>query len=296
MDLTGAAWHLRIEEDPMKLDDVRPADCHARALRVLGEVNLIRDEMGRTEDARPVPEVVGAAPREVYFEALALWNKVDRLARELGATAIAPPLDVPPLGAIKPGHVLGVIDSVLGQLVATKGRLGIGDAAVEPQPDASRQPADVLATLIRANRELSRALERPFTPEDVYRQVAHASMYVAQVLAARDVTPPGPARFERRRKPADCYQRLEACLMQLAVRIGAAGETALTMRGTPADVVPGDVYDLATLVLGEAAFLHSLTPSAGPVHGFAATAGGFRLPAHVHQLARTLEGQLIALG
>jgi hypothetical protein len=73
------------------------------------------------------------------------------------------------------------------------------------------------------------------------------------------------------------------------------GQTALRTRGTPNEIQPSDVYDLASLVLGEVAFLHSLVPTAEPVHAFEPGGNGFRLPSHVHQLARTLEAQLGAL-
>jgi hypothetical protein len=54
----------------------------------------------------------------------------------------------------------------------------------------------------------------------------------------------------------------------------------------------GDVYDLSGLVLGEIAFLHSL---ARPRHVFEPTSSGHRPPAHVDQLARTLEAQLVTI-
>jgi len=47
----------------MKLDDVRPADCHAHAQRLLTEVAAIRAEMGRAEDLRPLPEVTDSCTR-----------------------------------------------------------------------------------------------------------------------------------------------------------------------------------------------------------------------------------------
>src|SRR5690349_17649000 len=97
----------------MQLQDIQPAHCHARARRVLGEVGLIREEMGRSEDARPLPEITGAVPREVYFEALGLWRKADRLAHEVGGATRGAPPPAPALTAIVPGHVLGVIDAVL---------------------------------------------------------------------------------------------------------------------------------------------------------------------------------------
>ena len=101
--------------------------------------------------------------------------------------------------------------------------------------------------------------------------------------------------FERKRKPSDCYAKLEQCLEVVGAAITKRGETALSNRGTPSDIQPTDVYDLANLVLGEVAFLHSLTNAAQPLHAFEPGGAGHRLPSHVHQLARTLEAQLTSL-
>ncbi|MBZ0236802.1 MAG: hypothetical protein K8M05_31020, partial [Deltaproteobacteria bacterium] len=125
-----------------------------------------------------------------------------------------------------------------------------------------------------------------------YEQVSLASAYAARIAAARGVPAAAPATFERKRKPADCYQRLEVCLSLASAAIERAGHHALHERGAPNDVVPGDVYDLACLVVGELAFLHAVTPGARPVHAFEPAWRGHRLPAHVDQLARTLEAQL----
>lgn len=274
----------------MKLEDVRPADCYAHAQRLLSEVASIRDEMGRAEDARPLPEVTEARPRDVYFAALATWNKADRLASEVGAQPVRFPPAVPILREVRPGHVIQVIDAVLRQIDGIKGRLQIAETAPLPAIDAKRQPCDVLMTLLRVNRELSRLLERPFTPSDVYRTVALASTYAVRLGATAELAP-----FERRRKPQHCYDRLLACHAAVAGLIAKQGEPTLAAGKTPADVLPGDVYDLASLVLGEIAFLHSLTPTAMPLHAFEPTASGHRLPAHVDQLARTLEAQLATI-
>src|SRR5262249_54219302 len=161
----------------MKLEDVQPAHCFARAERVLAQVALIRDEMGRSPDSRPAPEVTSAQPRECYAVAIATWSKAVRLAHELGATApiAAPP--AAPLTDARPGHVLRLVDAVDALLAAVKPRLGITQAAADPAIEPQRQPSDVLVTLLRVNREISRALERPFTPSDVYGVVALASAY-----------------------------------------------------------------------------------------------------------------------
>lgn len=276
----------------MQLEDIKPAHCFAHATRVLGEIDRIRKEMGRAEDGRPAPEIVGAAPREVYFEALAFWHRTERLAAEVGARpARATPPPAPALTDVRPGHVLRVIEAAEGRLADVRELLGIAEATPLPAIDAARQPTDVLVTLIRANRELSRVLERPFAPDDVFRQVTLASRYVAAAGGTAAAAP-----RERGRRPADCYARLQACLDRLDDLIEAAGHTALRARGAPADVVPGDVYDLASVVVGEAAFLHAITPGAAPVHAFEPAPLGHRLPADVDQLARTLEAQLAAIG
>jgi hypothetical protein len=278
----------------MQLEDVKPAHCHVRALRALGEIALVRDAMGRSPDGRPAPEISGAAPREVYFEALAFERKVARLCREVGVAPGALSSPTPPLTELKPGHVLRRIDAAIERIEQVKARLGVTAAAPAPTLDEGAKPTDVLIAVVRCNRELSRALEKPFTPEDVFRQVALASSYASQLVAAKKGAV-APAGFEPGRRPADCYDRLEACLDAAGKLITAAGHTALAERSAPPDVLPGDVYDLASLVLGELAFLHAITPGVAPVHPFDPPWEGQRLPAHVHQLARTLEAQLAAL-
>jgi hypothetical protein len=274
----------------MKLDDIIPPHCYSRAQRLLGELELVREELGRTKDSRPLPEIVGAAPREVYFEAIAAWHKAERLCAELGARTHRPAPAAPVLAELKPGHCFALIEGVLALVDDAKQKLGITDKAKEPAIEPERAPSDVLATLVRINRELSRMLETPFTPSDVYRTVALASAYAQRLGATVEQAP-----FERKRQPAECYARLEACLAAAGALVTKHGQTAMCARGTPTEIQPSDVYDLASLVLGEVAFLHSLVATAKPVHAFEPGGNGFRLPAHVHQLARTLEAQLASL-
>lgn len=252
---------------------------------------MVREELGRAEDTRPVPEFAGAEPREVYFEALAAWRKVSRLAAEVGADSghVAPV--APPLAELKPGHVFELLDAVATQLETIKERLGIAERASEAAIETNRQPSDVLVAVIKLNRDLSRSLERAFTPSDVFSTLALASAYASRIGGSAE-----PAKFERRHQPAHCYQKLESCLTRAVALIAKRGGKALTTRNAPPDVLPGDVFDLANIVLGEVAYLHALTPDAPPVHGFQPVVGGYRLPSHVYQLAATLEAQLGALG
>jgi len=274
----------------MKIDDALPAHCHARAHRLLGELALVRDEMGRTGDARPAPEVSGAQPREVYFEAIVAWRKAARLAAEVGAPVARRAPQAPSLRELKPGHCLELITAVQGIVDDVKQRLQLQETVQEPSIESGRQPSDVLTTLVRVNRELSRMLERPFTPSDVFDVVAQASAYAARLGGNAQ-----QAAFERKRKPADCYEKLTACLTTAAQLVDKRGQPAAAVRGTPSEIAPTDVYDLANLVLGEVAFLHALSSDAAPLYAFEPGPAGHRLPAHVYQLARTLEAQLASI-
>jgi len=274
----------------MKLDDVLPSHCYAHAHHLVAEIALVRDEMGRAADSRPDPEITGAQPRDCYFEAIATWRKADRLADELGVRGVQPAPAMPALRDLRPGHVLQLIQAVQAQLDDVKKRLDITEKAPVPAAEPARQPSDVLVMLIRANRVLSRLLERPFTPSDVHHTVALALAY-AERLGAGETRAP----FERGRKPADCYRHLQACLATTKVLSEKHGNPSLTVHGAVSDALPSDVYDLANLVLGEVAFLHSLTPNAAPMHALEPGAHGHRLPAHVDQLARTLATRLAAL-
>jgi hypothetical protein len=274
----------------MNLDDIKPAHCHALARRLLGETRLIREEMGRSEDTRPVPEITGAEPREVYFQASVTWRKAVRLADELGADGAHPAPAAPPLRDLKPGHVYALLEAVQSVLAGVKQRMSLTEQVAEPAVETGREPSDVLVTVVRVNRDLSRMLERPFTPSDVYRTVALASAYAVRLGGNAPLAP-----YERKRQPAHCYKQLEACLTRAAALITKRGQKALVVRGAPPDVLPGDVYDLANLVLGEVAYLHELSSAAAPLHAFEPQVLGHRLPSHVYQLARTLESQLAAL-
>jgi hypothetical protein len=273
----------------VSIEDVQPSQCYARAQRLWAEVRLIRTEMGRSEDPRPVPELTNVQPREVYFQALAVWHKTERLADELGGRTPRPTPRAPAPKDLLPGHVLQLIDATLGQIEDLKQRLQIDEKAREPAIEPMRKPADVLTTLLRASRDLSRLLERPFTPSDCYRAVALASAYASQ-LGGRLVNAP----FERNRRPADCYVQLERCLALTTALIAKAGHPTLAQKGQLPDALPGDVYDLAYLVVGELAFLHSLG-AYPPVQPYETAGCGHRLPSHVHQLARVLEAQLVVL-
>ena len=130
--------------------EIQPPDCFQRVKHIEAEVDLIRQEMGRAKDRRPAPGVRGAAPREVYFQALSFFRKADRLCHELTGDWMASIPHAPPASQIEPKHVLSVLDAGLRELAEVKAKLGIKEKAPEPAREDSRIPSDVFAGIAGA--------------------------------------------------------------------------------------------------------------------------------------------------
>lgn len=273
------------------IESIEPSDCFVRATQLAAEVDLIRKEMGRAPDPRPAIKVTGASPRECWFQALAVFRKADRLCHEIANDPTASVPHAPPIRDLKPGHVLQVIDATMRELEETKQALRITERAEAPAREASRQPSDVFSALANANRQINRVLERPFTPADVFQQVSFAIAYAARLTGE---PPPADPAFVRAKRPGDCFQRLAGCLELSRALIKKAGHPVIDNLALPDQdsILPSDVYDIASLVLGQVAFLHALAPDPNPPYPFEGNTPGRKLPSHCFQLIGVLEQQL----
>jgi hypothetical protein len=271
---------------------VEPADCFVRASHLAKEVELIRKEMGRPSETRGAVSVTGASPRECWFQALAVFRKADRLCAELAGDPVASVPYAPPIHEIVPGDVLKVIDAAGRELAEVKQALSIGETVDPPARDASKTPSDVFGVLATLDRQINLLLARQFAPADVFQQVSMAVAYVARLGAS-----PKDSSFVRGKRPADCYERLQGCLELARGLVKKAGHAVIERAPVAGDgALPSDVYDLATLVLGEVAFLHAIAKNAPAPYPFEGNEPGRKLPSHVWQLAGVLEQQLQTLG
>ena len=276
------------------MSEVLPADCFARAAHLAGMVELVRREMGRPSENRPPAAVTGASPRECWFQALAVFRKADRLCGEVAGDPAASVPHAPPLTEIKPAQVLQVIDAAVRELAEVKSTLDVPERIDTPARDTAKTPSDVYGALATLNRQINLLLTQPFTPADVFQQLSLAVAYAARLGAEAK-----PSPFQRGKRPADCYERLTQCLELARALVGKAGQPVIAAAPRAGDaeaVVPSDVYDLASLVLGEVAYLHALEKNAPPPYPFEGNVPGRKLPSHVWQLAGTLEQQLTQLG
>ena len=274
---------------------IKPPDVFRHVALVRAELELIRREMGKSVYDRSELGVSGAAPREVYFQALTLFERSNRLSFDWTRETV--PAPARPKGQLDPGDVWQVVDAALKRLAVVKVRLGITQTSVAPPLDRTKTPTDVFRSIVQANRQLNIMLDRQFSPSDVYQEVTKAIGYTSRLLAhfPGQRMPEAPT-FERGKRPADVYRRLLGCFERVR-KIGALSNVPiLEVSVEDAEVAratPSDVYDIAALIVSEVSQLHKLLEGAKPPRE--AHYPGRKLPSHVYQRAGILEAQLVRL-
>lgn len=272
--------------------EITPPDVFSKTTLLREEIELIRREMGKPKLDRPEIRVIAAAPREVFFQALTLYRKANQLCFEL--TGKNASLQVNPSGKIYPSHVFKVARATLGRLRVIKETLGIAGQGVEPAPDPNKTPTDVFRSIVQANRQLNLMLDRQISPSDVFQKVTDAISYstflIGQFMEVPPVVP-GPPPFERHKIPEDVYRRLIKCFNLIQEVASHSGLNILEakLEHDIADITPGDVYNIVSLIVSELAYLNA---KAGNTHPLQSYYPGRKFPSHVYQEAGILETQL----
>jgi len=288
---------LPISGHEVSIQSITSADVFARVQLVRKELDDIRFEMGKPNSREVGLLVKDATPHEVFFQAKTLDQKVDRLTRELTEQSeslreIDEPHD------IRPFHVWKVVDTSLRRLLSLKQQLGLPLTNSEALADQEITPTQVFFVIGLANKQLNHLLLHQFSPKDVAKKVNLGREYIKHLLE-KFPTAPAPAplpSLERGRVPWDSYDRLVDCYMVLGDIARASNIQMLnlaTQNLDRPDIQPNDVYDIATLILSELAYLHSHLPNALPPHQ--SKLHGPILPSHVYQQAGGLLAQLKTL-
>ncbi len=149
--------------------------------------------------------------------------------------------------------------------------------------------------LLETNRQLNVLLDSPVAPADVFQQVTNSVGYAASLLSAYTGAQqiPDVPEFEGQKRPLDVYRRLLNCVRLTEQIVQASNQKMLFLVDRNIDfdeVTPSDVYDLASLILSELSYLHSVSPSlSSPQRAYNP---GRKFPSHVYQRAGILEAQL----
>jgi len=282
-------------------ETILPADALARVQWFREELETIRLEMGKPKDRRDTGLATDALPHEVYFQAVTLFIKADRLALELtGSTGLRPRPVLP--SAIHPYHTWVLVTAALDRLVTIKNELGIREIGSENAHPPSAKPTEVARAIVQANRQLNLMLQRRFTSSDVFQQVSWGIQYARALLAQFPAATPSAVSspFERGKQPGEVFLRLVQCFKYVEDIARLSGTAVLHLDAKAAKravddftIQPSDVYDLATLLVSDLTFLHGTLKDVSFIPSVPFP--GRKFPSHVYQQAGVLLDHLRAL-
>ena len=276
--------------------EIEPPDVYQSTMVIRGELERIREALDEPPDTRAEIFVRNAQPREVFFQAVTLWVKADRLCKEtrradlpaVSKVDIASPRDV------TPRDVWVMTRNTLGRISCIKRELKLkGDVAAPPR-DPAKTPTDVFRSIVQANRQINLLLDYPLTPSDVFAIVELANEFVAETLDAfapewRADEPALPA-YSDGKQPVDVFRQLLRCF-SIIERIAAhSGLKMLELKpAVDQSIVPGDVFDLASLVFSEVRFFAT---QVGVRKRYTLRVHAEKVPSDVYQQAQRLEAFL----
>jgi len=270
-----------------------PTDVYQVIKNLEADVELIRLEMGVPSIHKTDIEVSDVQPREVYFQAMTLVEKTNRLLfeqmRERSEISLDIPLD------IVPEQVLQLANKALSNVLSVKTHLNIIES-LDPGTDSTQiTPTDVFKLIVKVNRTLNTLLLRRFEPADVYQRVTYGISISYEILLASNNQEAlgSESDYVRRKTPQDVYRKLLKLYDIVSEIFESLGRHCLTIDQSESqrnDVTPSDVYDLASLLVAELSYLHSeIANTKQPKKSYYP---GIKLPSHVYQRAGRLESQL----
>ena len=282
-------------------ETILPADVLARVQWFHEELEAIRLEMGKPKNRGVTQLATDASPHEVYFQAITLFIKADRLALELTGSTGLRPRPVPP-SAIRPNHNWVLVNAALGRLVTIKKELGIQETVSEKAHPPSTKPTEVARAIVQANRQLNLMLQRRFSSSDVFQQVSWGIQYAKALLAQFPAATPSAASppFERGKQPGEVFLRLVQCFTHVEEIARLSGTAALHLDAKAAkravddlNIEPSDVYDLATLLVSDLTYLYGRLKDVPPIPSVPFP--GRKFPSHAYQQAGVLLAHLRVL-
>jgi hypothetical protein len=233
-----------------------------------------------------------AIPRDLYFQALTLWENTDRLLLEVMRLHEQPPPT--------PSDGIGLQD-VLSRIRDARQMLSqvIRELQIAPSdgstPGEGVSTADIFNAILDLNRQLNLLLERHTSPSDVYKEITLAMGYSARLLARYPdaIRIPEEPLFEPDQRPKDVYLRLIECLQSVVRIFDKLGLAILKIDPSRTDLdslQPSDVYLVASMIVSQLDFLYKhlgiAKPPPQPVYP------GLKFPAHSYQRAGILQAQL----
>lgn len=259
-------------------------------------IERLRLEMGKPPVAEPDVTVRMVSYRELYYLAKSLFTKTNNLYFEWTRQRHALPgaqgqditeRDVTELVSLSK-NLLAKVGAVIGET--------LDEAPVAPA--GGENTDELFCHLVSANRRVNGLLTVEVIPGNVYEKVSQGVKYASELLRQF----PGAERIpdepplERRKRPADVHARLLGCLSvigDIKKDIGLRYVVIERFDFKNDDVQPGDVYDLASVVMSELDHLYARTGGGKTLRPIYYP--GMKTPSQVFRRVGLLEAQLMSL-
>ncbi len=254
------------------------------------DIENIRLELGISKTVIDHPIIKDAASHEVVFQAITLCEKAKLLRFEWTRTI----KECPPLDAyhIKLSDVQTQLNTTLKHLQKVKERFKMD--SLTNQTNQTNQ-TEIFEAIMESNQHLNKLLRKHYSPDDVYRKVTRAIYYNADLLKKfsqiKERIPPTPS-FESKKTPTDVYMRLIRSFELLSNILNISNKDALHFEineKAKHNLVPSDVYDVATLLVSELSYLYLLSGGKDSIKSYQPSP---KTPSDVYQRAGILLKQL----
>lgn len=278
--------------NPNSTRHIIPADVLARVKLLYKELNLIRKALGKPKETNQIIRVQGASPREVYFEAQALFEKANRLAFEVtGSYKKLPEIHSDDL---QPVHVWSLVNDGLKRILLVKKWLKIKTTVKESREPETTTPTNVFNAIIVSNSELNQLLTSRMAPKDVFREVTLAVNYTANLLQYLNIKPriPNATKHIRDVTYGDVFKKLLTCI-ELLEQISKVSKVKMldlkVQYLSLPQITSSDLYDLSKIIVSEVRYLNHVIKKTTPVESFDP---GYKTPSDIYQRVTILETQL----
>ena len=248
----------QIEISQQGFDIIKPYNVYVKVQLFRAHLDQIRKRLGQKKVELPRITISNAEPREVYFQALTLFRKVNILKFDFLRVCTADPAF--PKGPILPFHVFSLVDAAHNSIKSLSETFELKLMDSKMAVNTNKKSEDVFEAIFKTNRQINSLLKRKFSPSDVYQQVEFAISYAVKLMNKLSLEVPKTIfTINKNKGPRDVHKKLLLVLahMQKFANVNNVKVLKLKYSYDPNQVIlPTDVYDISSLIISELNYFH----------------------------------------
>lgn len=175
--------HFSVSYGTLPLPEKQPSDVLTLLYKVSNRLNILAKYMGNNPSACSKFSVLNARPREVYFQAIRLREKVNQLFYEVTDQDVVEQNNlIDNTEEIKPSTVYNVVNNIDDTLKKIEIFYKIEESKTSKVASKDTEPKDVYNHLMNDNQILDQLLEKHASPADTYKVVTTSVYYTGELL------------------------------------------------------------------------------------------------------------------